>query len=124
VRTPSPTPSKTAEKPRTATPTPAARTTPPPPKETPAQPSADERGCEEGGSGVHTISSQGGKATVRYGSGGVCLISAVPSQGFTVSTSQTSPETLTATFSAARHRSEITATTEPSDRASVRETSF
>ncbi|ATW51421.1 hypothetical protein ACWGJT_10385 [Streptomyces xantholiticus] len=73
---------------------------------------------------MHTISSQGGKATVRYGSGGVCLISAVPNQGFTVSTSQTTPETLTATFSAARHRSEITATTEPSDRASVRETSF
>ncbi|ALC19834.1 hypothetical protein ACH46N_01120 [Streptomyces pristinaespiralis] len=73
---------------------------------------------------MHTISSQGGKATVRYGSGGVCLISAVPNEGFTVSTSQTAPETLTATFSADRHRSEITATTEPSDRASVRETSF
>ncbi|MEW2631406.1 hypothetical protein AB0903_07035 [Streptomyces sp. NPDC048389] len=124
ARTPSPTPSSTAEKPRPKTPTPAARTTPPPPKEPPAQPTGDLGGCEEGGSGVHTISSQGGKATVRYGSGGVCLISAVPNQGFTVTTSQTAPQTLTATFSAARHRSEITATTEPSDRASVRETSF
>ncbi|UYQ65315.1 hypothetical protein [Streptomyces peucetius] len=125
VRTPPPTPSKTAEKPRTATPTPAARTTLDPPDEPPvAQPPEGQDGCEQGGSGVHTISSQGGKATVRYGSGGVCLISAVPGQGFTVSTSQTAPETLTVTFSAARHRSEITATTEPSDRASVRETSF
>ncbi|MFJ8078138.1 hypothetical protein ACIQ7Q_30465 [Streptomyces sp. NPDC096176] len=61
---------------------------------------------------------------MRFGSGGVCLISAVPNQGFTVSTTQSEPQTLTATFSGAHHRSEITATTIPSDRASVRETSF
>ncbi|QNP66145.1 hypothetical protein [Streptomyces genisteinicus] len=73
---------------------------------------------------MHTIASQGGKATVRFGSGGVCLISAVPSQGFTASTRQSAPQTLTVTFAADRHRSEITASTEPSDRASVRETSF
>ncbi|MFF8841604.1 hypothetical protein ACF08N_02570 [Streptomyces sp. NPDC015127] len=73
---------------------------------------------------MHTISSRGGKATVRYGSGGVCLISAVPNQGFTASTAQSAPETLTVTFDGTGHRSEITATTEPSDRASVRETSY
>ncbi|MBT2389260.1 MULTISPECIES: hypothetical protein [Streptomyces] len=73
---------------------------------------------------MHTISSQGGQATVRYGSGGVCLISAVPGQGFTASTTQSAPDTLTVTFAADRHRSEITSTTVPSDRASVRETSF
>ncbi|MCQ6551800.1 hypothetical protein NPS70_01085 [Streptomyces sp. C10-9-1] len=73
---------------------------------------------------MHTISAQGGKATVRFGSGGVCLISAVPNQGFTASTEQDSPQTLTVTFAAERHRSEITASTEPSDRATVRETSF
>ncbi|MFI2372119.1 hypothetical protein [Streptomyces sp. NPDC018833] len=61
---------------------------------------------------------------MRYGSGGVCLISAVPYEGFTTSTTQSAPETLTVTFAASRHRSEITATTEPSDRASVRETSY
>ncbi|WP_455352236.1 hypothetical protein [Streptomyces sp. SYSU K217416] len=73
---------------------------------------------------MHTVPSQGGRATVRYGSGGVCLISAVPSEGFTASTTQSSPETLTVTFAGDRHRSEITATTVPVDRATVRETSF
>ncbi|MFF3325295.1 hypothetical protein [Streptomyces sp. NPDC002889] len=73
---------------------------------------------------MHTVSSQGGKVTVRYGSGGVCLISAVPNQGFTASTTQSSPDTLTVTFEGSRHRSEITATTVPVDRASVRETSW
>ncbi|WP_406302269.1 hypothetical protein OH805_06685 [Streptomyces sp. NBC_00879] len=99
------------------------RTTPPPsPEQSGANPGGE--GCEEGGSGVHTITSQGGKATVRYGSGGVCLISAVPSQGFTASTTQSAPDTLTVTFAGEGHRSEITASTVPSDRASVRETSF
>ncbi len=73
---------------------------------------------------MHTIPSQGGRVTVRYGDGGVCLISAVPNQGFTVSTTQSEPDTLTVTFAASRHRSEVTATTDPVDRASVRETSF
>ncbi|MGW8066284.1 hypothetical protein ACVV2G_29400 [Streptomyces ziwulingensis] len=68
--------------------------------------------------------SEGGKATVRFGGGGVCLVSAVPVQGFTVSTSQSDPRTLTVTFSANRHRSEITATTQPRSGASVREVSF
>jgi hypothetical protein len=70
------------------------------------------------------VSSEGGKATVRFGDGGVCLVSAVPDQGFTVTTSQSRPQTLTVTFSASRHRSEITATTEPRSQAGVREVSW
>ncbi|MBT2410551.1 MULTISPECIES: hypothetical protein [unclassified Streptomyces] len=73
---------------------------------------------------MYTVPSEGGKATVRFGAGGVCLISAVPDQGFTVRTRQSAPQTLTVTFSADRHRSEITATTEPHDQARVSETSF
>ncbi|MGW7319030.1 hypothetical protein [Streptomyces sp. NPDC054854] len=80
--------------------------------------------CQEGGPGLHTIPSQGGKATVRYGARGVCLISAVPGRGFKATTSQTSDDTLTVTFSGGDHRSVITATIEPVAKASVRETSF
>jgi hypothetical protein len=73
---------------------------------------------------VHTIQSAGGQASVRFGGAGVCLISAVPHRGFTVRTSQKEPTTLTVTFSGDRRRSVITATTEPQDRAAVRETSW
>ncbi|GAA4799702.1 hypothetical protein [Streptomyces ziwulingensis] len=68
--------------------------------------------------------SEGGKVTVRFGGGGVCLVSAVPNRGFTVSTRQSAAQTLTVTFAADRHRSEITATAAPREQASVRETSF
>ncbi|MFF7770414.1 hypothetical protein ACIPIU_00385 [Streptomyces massasporeus] len=84
----------------------------------------DDSGCQEGGVGVYTVPSEGGKVTVRFGDDAVCLISAVPNQGFTVSTSRTQAQTLTVTFSASRHRSEITATTQPQSRASVREVSW
>ncbi|MCB5183290.1 hypothetical protein [Streptomyces antimicrobicus] len=80
--------------------------------------------CEGGGAGLYTVPSQGGKATVRYGSRGVCLISAVPGRGFKATTSQTEGDTLTVTFTSDDHRSVITATVDPSARASVRETSF
>ncbi|MFE5394234.1 hypothetical protein ACFQ9U_06665 [Streptomyces sp. NPDC056568] len=120
-REPSPTPTRTTEKPAdpTPTPTPTARTTPP---RAPA--GGGDLGCEDGGAGVYTVPSEGGKVTVRFGGAGVCLISAVPNQGFTVGTSQSDPRTLTVTFSADRHRSEITATTQPRSQASVREVSF
>lgn len=62
--------------------------------------------------------------TVRYGSRGVCLISAVPSRGFKASTSQTSDSTLTVTFTSSDHKSVVTATIDPSAKASVRESSF
>ncbi|MGW1140104.1 hypothetical protein [Streptomyces zhihengii] len=123
-RKPGPAPTRTTAEPRPS-PSPTPRTsTPAPPPPTRGAGADAEAGCAEGGSGVHTIDSEGGKATVRFGSGGVCLISAVPSQGFTASTRQSAPQALTVTFAADRHRSEITASTEPSDRASVRETSF
>ncbi|MEG3627641.1 hypothetical protein [Streptomyces poriticola] len=73
---------------------------------------------------MFTVPSEGGKVTVRFGAEDVCLISAVPNEGFTVSTEQSGPETLTVTFSGSRHRSEVTATSVPQDRASVREISF
>jgi hypothetical protein len=73
---------------------------------------------------VHTVPSTGGKVTVRYGADAVCLVSAIPNAGFTVGTAQNDARTLTVTFSADRHRSEVTATTVPMDRWSVRETSF
>ncbi|MFF3247745.1 helix-turn-helix domain-containing protein [Streptomyces sp. NPDC002870] len=75
----SPAATKSASQPSKAprSPTPAARTTPRPPQE-PSGANSGGEGCEQGGPGVNTISSQGGKATVRYGSSEVCLISAVP----------------------------------------------
>ncbi len=103
----------------TPTPTPTARTS------TPGAPTgAEGSGCQEGGAGVYTVPSEGGKATVRFGDDAVCLISAVPNRGFTVSTSRTEAQTLTVTFSASRHRSEITATIQPQSRADVREVSW
>jgi hypothetical protein len=70
------------------------------------------------------VPSEGGKATVRFGEDEVCLISAVPNRGFTVSTNQSEAQTLTVKFSAGRHRSEITATIRPHSRADVREVSW
>uniref|UniRef100_A0AAU2JXK5 DUF4232 domain-containing protein n=1 Tax=Streptomyces sp. NBC_00049 TaxID=2903617 RepID=A0AAU2JXK5_9ACTN len=78
----------------------------------------------DGGPGLHTVPSQGGKVTVRYGSRGVCLISAIPGRGFKATTSQTEDDTLTVTFSGSDHRSVVTATVDPSAKATVRETSF
>ncbi|WP_405760949.1 hypothetical protein [Streptomyces sp. NBC_00045] len=80
--------------------------------------------CEGGGAGLYTVPSQGGKVTVRYGSRGVCLISAVPDRGFKTSTSQTSDDTITVTFNSADHRSVVTATIEPTAKATVHESSF
>ncbi|PTH84621.1 hypothetical protein C9J60_31345 [Streptomyces sp. A244] len=73
---------------------------------------------------MYTVPSEGGKATVRFGDDAVCLISAVPNRGFTVSTSRAEATGLTVTFSANRHRSEITATVQPQSRVDVREVSW
>lgn len=54
----------------------------------------------------------------------MCLISAVPGLGFRTTTSQASDDTLTVTFSGDDHRSVITATINPSAKASVHESSF
>ncbi|MFJ3202619.1 hypothetical protein [Streptomyces sp. NPDC086989] len=129
--TPSPsTPSPSAS----ASPSPSLtqRPSPSPASPSPAKASGTPRSsapkgpvdCAEGGAGLYTVPSQGGKVTVRYGSRGVCLISAVPDHGFKTSTSQTSDDTLSVTFTSADHWSLVTATIEPSAKATVRESSF
>ncbi|MFI5669921.1 hypothetical protein [Streptomyces sp. NPDC051704] len=102
--------------PSAASPTPAKA-----PRTNPSKSSVD---CAEGGAGLYTVPSQGGKVTVRYGSRGVCLISAVPDRGFKTTTSQSADDTLTVTFTSADHRSVVTATIEPSAKATVRESSL
>ncbi|MFI8260993.1 MULTISPECIES: hypothetical protein [unclassified Streptomyces] len=113
----SPSPSVTQKpSPSAASPTPAKA-----PRTNPSKSSVD---CAEGGAGLYTVPSQGGKVTVRYGSRGVCLISAVPDRGFKTTTSQSADDTLTVTFTSADHRSVVTATIEPSAKATVRESSL
>ncbi|MCM2579643.1 hypothetical protein [Streptomyces meridianus] len=73
---------------------------------------------------MHTIQSNGGQASVRFGSDTVCLVSAVPTRGFTVRTSQDEPSELTVTFSGDRQESVITATAVPQSGATVRESSW
>ncbi|MEV6733658.1 MULTISPECIES: hypothetical protein [unclassified Streptomyces] len=106
--------------PSAAAPTPAKASSKTP-RPTPPKSAVD---CEDGGAGLYTVPSQGGKATVRYGSRGVCLISAIPALGFKATTSQTADDTLTVTFTSADHRSVITATVDPGAKATVRESSF
>ncbi|MFF6958190.1 hypothetical protein [Streptomyces sp. NPDC008317] len=67
----------------------------------------------EGGAGTHSFESTGGQASIRFGADAVCLVSAVPAIGFTTNTRQSAPDTLTITFTGARHRSELTATLRP-----------
>ncbi len=121
---PSPSPSPTLTQ-RPTTPPPASPSPAKAPSGTPKT-SAPKSSvdCEQGGAGLHTVPSQGGKVTVRYGSRGVCLISAIPGRGFKATTAQSADETLTVTFSSNDHRSEVTATIVPGAKASVRETSF
>ncbi|MDX2707552.1 hypothetical protein PV350_32605, partial [Streptomyces sp. PA03-6a] len=89
-----------------------------------AGPSATPVDCGTGGAGVHTLQSQGGQASVRFGEDAVCLVSAVPASGFTVSTRRDGAQQLTVTFSGDRHRSEIVATTTPQSKATIREVSW
>ncbi|MEU9145470.1 hypothetical protein [Streptomyces sp. NPDC048349] len=127
-QSPSPSPSASAGGSPTATerPSPSASASPSAkastgtPRTTAPKPAVD---CE-GGPGLHTVPSQGGKVTVRYGSRGVCLISAIPGRGFKATTSQAADDTLTVTFTSADHRSVVTATIDPVAKASVRESSF
>ncbi|WP_232248450.1 hypothetical protein [Streptacidiphilus rugosus] len=78
----------------------------------------------QGGVGAHTVHSQGGQASVRFGSGAVCLISAVPAPGFTEQTQQLDPGTLVITFCGSTHRSQITAHIAPDPGSEIRETSW
>ncbi|MCC5036698.1 hypothetical protein DMH02_026885 [Streptomyces sp. WAC 00631] len=106
-----------------ATPRPSRSTAPPPATSAPPSGPGAFTDCE-GGAGVHTIESAGGQATVRFGDRGVCLVSAVPVRGFTVRTEQRERTTLTVTFSGQRRESEITATTTPQNKATIKETSW
>ncbi|MFE6846798.1 hypothetical protein [Streptomyces sp. NPDC057686] len=116
---PSPTVSSQRPSPSSAAPTPAKASSKTP------RPSAPKPDVDcDGGAGLYTVPSQGGKATVRYGSRGVCLISAIPALGFKATTAQTADDTLTVTFTSADHKSVITATVDPGAKASVRESSF
>ncbi|WP_327281320.1 MULTISPECIES: hypothetical protein [unclassified Streptomyces] len=121
-----PSPTETASPSPTQRPSPSAASRAPvkASPETPRVAAPKTVDCEGGGAGLYTVPSQGGKVTVRYGSRGVCLISAVPDRGFKTSTSQTSDDTITVTFSSADHRSVVTATIEPTAKATVRESSF
>ncbi|WP_431965826.1 hypothetical protein [Actinacidiphila sp. bgisy160] len=115
------TPSPTVRRP---TPTPVRPATTAPPAPRAPRPSATPADCGTGGAGVHTLQSQGGQASVRFGEDAVCLVSAVPASGFTVSTRRDGAQQLTVTFSGDRHRSEIVATTTPQSKATIREVSW
>ncbi|MEU6174194.1 hypothetical protein ABZ832_20000 [Streptantibioticus parmotrematis] len=108
-----------------APPSPSPSHRSPSPHPSSAPPSQGYQGSDcDGGVGVHTVQSVGGQVTVRMGSNAVCLISAVPAQGFTTSTDQSGPDTLEVTFSSSDHRSEITASIDPEARLATRETSW
>ncbi|MBY8882011.1 hypothetical protein K7862_30900 [Streptomyces sp. PLK6-54] len=62
--------------------------------------------------------------TIRWGADAVCLVSAVPAQGFTTRTGQSAPDTLTVTFEGSGHRSKVVATLRPSPNAVTTETSW
>ncbi|MEU1623008.1 hypothetical protein ABZ479_37650 [Streptomyces sp. NPDC005722] len=109
---------------RRPTRTPVRPVTTPPATRTARPPSATPVDCGTGGAGVHTLQSQGGQASVRFGEDAVCLVSAVPASGFTVSTRRAGAQQLTVTFSGDRHRSEIVATTTPQSKATIREVSW
>ncbi|NEA52647.1 hypothetical protein G3I60_00255 [Streptomyces sp. SID13666] len=73
---------------------------------------------------MHSMQSVGGRVTFNMGADAICLVSAVPSPGFTTSTDQDAPDTLTVTFSSANHRSETTGTIHPQPQAVTREVSW
>ncbi len=77
-----------------------------------------------GGAGTHSFESTGGQVTVRFGADAVCLVSAVPALGFTTSTAQSAPDTLTVTFTGAHHRSELTTSLHPQAQEVTREVSW
>lgn len=115
---PSPRPSPSRTPRATAHPAPSRAASTPP-----RTPVASGPDCE-GGVGAHAVQSQGGQVTVRWGDAAVCLVSAVPAQGFTTRTEQDSARSLVVTFSGTHHRSQITATLDPQPKAVTTETSW
>lgn len=131
--TPAPARGAASPAPRTPTPrpTPSATATTHRPRHTPAPshpathpPSTAPADDCQGGAGTHSVQSQGGQATIRWGDQAVCLVSAVPAQGFTTKTTQSSADSLVITFSGTHHRSQITATLDPQPKAVTTETSW
>lgn len=112
-----PSPSHTT--PATTRPAPSPTTSP-----TPKQPAGAQGYDCSGGVGAHAVQAQGGQVTVRWGDAAVCLVSAVPAQGFTTTTRQDSAGSLVVTFSGAHHTSQITATLNPQPKAVTTETSW
>jgi hypothetical protein len=125
--TPTPTPTGTSSStrrpspPATHSPRPSATHQAPPPSPSPTEHQSSGPSCS-GGAGTHTIQSTGGQATIDFGSDAVCLVSAVPSPGFTVSTQQNAQDTLTIVFTSSSHRSQIVGTINPQPRATTTET--
>ncbi|WP_239150011.1 hypothetical protein [Streptomyces sp. SID13588] len=108
------------------TPTVTPSTKPPttrPPTTAPVNGRNTSNTCK-GGVGVHSMQSVGGRVTFNMGADAICLVSAVPPPGFTTSTDQDAPDTLTVTFSSANHRSETTGTIHPQPQAVTREVSW
>ncbi|WP_410535919.1 hypothetical protein [Streptomyces sp. KL2] len=112
--TPSPTPSPTrrasspAPPPKpTASPTtrPAARPTPSPSANT-----GGEQGCHTAGAEVRTFQTTGGRASIRFGGSGACLVSALPAGGFTAAMQRGGPRELTVVFTGESFRSQIEVT--------------
>jgi hypothetical protein len=119
---PSGTSSSTRRPSPSASPSPRPSTTrPSPPPPSPTGHPGSQNTCS-GGAGTHTLQSTGGQATVDFGSDAVCLVSAVPSPGFTASTQQNGQDTLTIVFTSSGHRSQIVATIDPQPRAETTET--
>lgn len=113
-------PSPTRTPPTTARPAPPRTPSATPPPTAPAGQGYD---CS-GGAGAHSVQATGGQVTVRWGDQAVCLVSAVPAQGFTTKTRQDSARSLVVTFSGAHHRSQITATLDPQAKAVTTEASW
>ncbi|MGY1454299.1 hypothetical protein [Streptomyces sp. SS8] len=126
--TPGPTPSPTR---RASSPAPAPRPTLSPttrPATRPApSPSANtgggEEGCHTAGAEVRTFQTTGGRASIRFGSSGACLVSALPAGGFTAATQRGGPRELTVVFTGDSFRSqiEVTSPTPSSYNVAVRE---
>ncbi|MCZ4123599.1 hypothetical protein [Streptomyces sp. H39-S7] len=116
------TPPAPTRKTPTVTPSTKAPTTRPP--TTAATTGGHTSSSCRGGAGVHSMQSVGGRVTFNMGADAICLVSAVPAPGFTTSTDQDAPDTLTVTFLSATHRSETTGTIHPQPQAVTREVSW
>ncbi|MCI0383769.1 hypothetical protein [Streptomyces sp. CNQ085] len=117
-RASSPVPVPAPKPPASPTTRPAARPTPSPTANT-----GGEEGCRTAGAEVRTFQTTGGRASIRFGSSGACLVSALPAGGFTAATRRGGPRDLTVVFTgdSFRSRIEVTSPTPSSYSVAVRE---